>query len=157
MLPLLDDPPGVVEAIAAEQADQVDLAHRFETWGDDRPRGAVGPGERVEQGEAVEAGIAPHRLGCRAEPGAERAGESFVRAIAGAERQVEDVGRARGQLARGLGQPPRAQVSQHRQAGDPAEGMGEVEARHAAGIGNIGERHRFAEMPFDDPEGPGRQ
>ena len=93
-----------------------------------------------------------NRFGRGPELVAKRPGEGFVRAIAGLERDGEDVGRAIRQTLCCLGQPASAHVAADGLAGGGREGAGQMETRHATGRGHLVERDVGGETTFDKPE-----
>jgi hypothetical protein len=78
--------------------------------------------DRLHQGYVVEMALHAHGLRRQVELIAERAGEGFVRGIAGIERHGQDIGGAGGETSCGLGQAPAAHVAHHRPTGRLAEG-----------------------------------
>ena len=79
----------------------------------------------------IEARCCANHLRRDAEMVAERAGEGFVRAVVGIQREAENVGRAGGERARRFAQPARAHIAHHRKAGRGGERPHQMEARDA--------------------------
>jgi hypothetical protein len=83
---------------------------------------------------------------------AERAGESFVRAVVRIQREAEDIGGARRERLRGLAEPSGTHIAHNRNAGGGGKRPHQMEARDAGNAGDVIERQWFGEMTFDIPE-----
>ena len=83
---------------------------------------------------------------------AKRPRECFVGAVPRLERDRQDVGRAVGELPRGFGQPPCADIAHDGLVQRIAEGPRHVEPRYAGSRGDIVEGYVLAEVAFDIPE-----
>ena len=83
---------------------------------------------------------------------AERAGESFVRAVVRIQREAENVGRACGERLRRLAEPAGTHIAHHRKPGRRGKRPHQMEARDAGNAGDVIERQRLGEMAFDVPE-----
>ena len=91
--------------------------------------------------------------GVLAEPLAKCAGEGFVRSVAGLERELENVRRARGQGPRRPTETTRPGRAERRHPRRGGEDMGQGETRRADRLGDLIERQRLAQMRFDEPDG----
>ena len=83
---------------------------------------------------------------------AERAGESFVRAVVRIQREAEDIGGACRERLRGLAEPAGTHIAHHRKPGGRGKRPHQMEARDAGNAGDVIERQRLGEMAFDVPE-----
>src|ERR1700722_1945044 len=99
--------------------------------------------------------VAFHRLRRGAELFLERAGECFMRRIAGIEREFENIGRVAGKLARGLAEPAAAHIAHDRLARRCAERMRKMKRRYIARLGDSAEREIAVQISLDDPDGLG--
>ena len=67
---------------------------------------------------------------------AERAGESFVRAVVRIQREAEDIGRACRERLRGLAEPAGTHIAHHRKPGGRGKRPHQMEARDAGNAGD---------------------
>ena len=83
---------------------------------------------------------------------AERAGESFVRAVVRIQREAEDIGGACRERLCGLAEPAGTHIAHHRKPGSGGKRPHQMEARDTGNAGDVIERQRRGEMAFDIPE-----
>jgi len=108
--------------------------------------------DRLREREVGDLALAANLFRREPELVAERARERLVRAVAGIERDGENVRRAVAKLPSRFAQAPRAHVAHERVAGDRVERAGQVIRGNAALRRDRLERNRFAQVAFDEPE-----
>ena len=129
----------------------------LEPWRGERGRDALRHVERRGQRQALDAAAPAHRLRRLAEPSLEGAREGLVRAVAGREREIEDVGRAGGERLGRKAETARAKVIHQRPSRALREGMREMASRDAQSLREAGEAKLALEIALDDPQGAFRQ